>query len=201
MATLRKFEDIKAWQDAIALADAVYAATREPSFAKDFGLCDQMRRAAVSISSNIAEGFERETNVEFARFLAIAKGSAGELRSQLYVARNAGYIDTECFDSLYTLSTEIGRRLAHFMSYLKRSPTTPPPAASNDGPAVLKRGRSPLQTPPLAASNDGPAVFKRGRSTLQTTATPSSNAGATRFQRAPRALQTPPPAASNPLPL
>jgi four helix bundle protein len=196
MATLRKFEDIKAWQDAIALADAVYAATREPSFAKDFGLCDQMRRAAVSVSSNIAEGFERETNVEFARFLTIAKGSAGELRSQLYVARNAGYIDNECFDSLYTLSTEIGRRLAHFISYLKRSPSTPPSAASNDGPAVLKRGRSTLQTPPPAASSH---YFKRAPRTLQTTATPSSNAGATRFQRAHRALQTPPPAASNPL--
>jgi four helix bundle protein len=119
MSTIRKFEDLQAWKDAIALADAIYAETRKPAFAKDFGLVDQMRRAAVSISSNIAEGFERESNQEFVRFLSIAKGSAGELRSQLHVARHAGYIDDERFADLYALLSETGRRLAHFISYLQ----------------------------------------------------------------------------------
>ena len=119
MATIRKFEDIQAWQNAIALADAIYAETRRPAFAKDYGLADQMRRSAVSVSSNIAEGFERESNQEFVRFLSIAKGSAGELRSQLYVARNAGYIDADRFHELHALASEVGRILAHFITYLK----------------------------------------------------------------------------------
>lgn len=119
MPTIRKFEDLQAWKDAIALADAIYAETRTPAFARDFGLVDQMRRAAVSISSNIAEGFERESNQEFVRFLSIAKGSAGELRSQLHVANHAGYIDDERFAALYALLAETGRRLAHFISYLQ----------------------------------------------------------------------------------
>ena len=119
MPTIRKFEDLQAWKDAIAIADAIYAETRTPPFARDFGLVDQMRRAAVSISSNIAEGFERESNQEFVRFLSIAKGSAGELRSQLHVAKHAGYIDDERFANLYALLAETGRRLAHFISYLQ----------------------------------------------------------------------------------
>ena len=119
MATIRKFEDIQAWQNAIALADAIYAETRRPSFSKDHGLADQMRRSAVSVSSNIAEGFERESNQEFVRFLSIAKGSAGELRSQLYIARNAGYIDADRFRELHSLASEVGRILAHFITYLK----------------------------------------------------------------------------------
>ncbi len=119
MPTIRKFEDLQAWKDAIALADAIYAETRAPAFAKDFGLVDQMRRAAVSVSSNIAEGFERESNQEFVRFLSIAKGSAGELRSQLHVAKHAGHIDDERFAELYALLSETGRRLAHFISYLQ----------------------------------------------------------------------------------
>ena len=170
MPTIRKFEDIQAWKDAIALADAVYAATREPSFAKDFGLCDQIRRAAVSISSNIAEGFERESNQEFARFLAIAKGSAGELRSQLHIARNVGYLDNRRFDSLYSLASEIGRSLSHFISYLqsvdaadfkraRSSPQTPAKRASNVATGDFKRGQRPLPTPPKAASNVGAADF------------------------------------------
>ena len=174
MPTIRKFEDIQAWKDAIALADSIYAATREPSFARDFGLCDQMRRAAVSISSNIAEGFERESSQEFMRFLSIAKGSAGELRSQLYIARNLGYIDEDRFSTLYVLATETGRRLAHFIGYLQndtqkrkfkgasravgKSLAKPD---SNARGAGLERGN--------AASNGGEAALERGLSPLWTT--------------------------------
>ena len=156
MPTIRKFEDIQAWKEAIALADSVYAATREPAFARDFGLCDQMRRAAVSISSNVAEGFERESAREFVRFLSIAKGSAGELRSQLYIARNLGYIDEERFSSLAVRATEISRRLAHFIDYLQK----------DEQPR--QRGRAPLPTPPKAASNAREAGFQRGEAASNT---------------------------------
>ena len=101
MARIEKFEDIDAWQRARQLAKAVYAVTSEGKFARDFGLRDQIQRAAVSVMSNIAEGFERGGDVEFRRFLAIAKGSAGEFKTQLYVALDAGLIDQTAFDSLY----------------------------------------------------------------------------------------------------
>ena len=134
MPTIRKFEDLQAWKDAIALADAIYAETRTPAFSGDFGLVDQMRRAAVSISSNIAEGFERESNQEFVRFLSIAKGSAGELRSQLHVAKHAGYIGDERFAELYALLSETGRRLAHFISYLQNDIKSRKPPRTNRTP-------------------------------------------------------------------
>ena len=86
MAKIEKFEDIQSWQKARTLTKEIYGVTLTGAFAKDFGLRDQIRRAAVSILSNIAEGFERGGDKEFLQFMAIAKGSAGELRAQLYVA-------------------------------------------------------------------------------------------------------------------
>ncbi|HQO65044.1 MAG TPA: four helix bundle protein, partial [Syntrophorhabdus sp.] len=100
MAKIEKFEDIEAWEKARRIAKNVYAACRQVEFSRDFGLRDQMQRAAVSIMSNIAEGFERGTNKEFIQFLFIAKGSAGEVRSQLYLALDLGYINQDVFDSL-----------------------------------------------------------------------------------------------------
>ncbi|PSQ92571.1 MAG: four helix bundle protein, partial [Bacteroidetes bacterium SW_4_67_19] len=85
MATFHRFEDIESWQKARRLARRIYELTGNGDFARDFGLRDQIRRAAVSIMSNIAEGFERGSRREFARFLDIAKASAGEVRSPLYV--------------------------------------------------------------------------------------------------------------------
>ena len=92
MATMKRFEEIVAWQEARKLACMVYRLTSAGGFAKDFGLRDQIRRAAVSIGSNIAEGFERNGNKEFGKFLWIAKGSAGEVVSQLYTAVDVGYV-------------------------------------------------------------------------------------------------------------
>ncbi len=92
MATFKKFEDIKAWQKSRELTNEIYEATAQGDFARDFGLKDQIRRAAVSIMSNIAEGFERSGTGEFVQFLAIAKGSSGEVRSQLYVALDQQYL-------------------------------------------------------------------------------------------------------------
>ena len=120
MATITKFEDIEAWQKARELTRDVYAASNIGLFAKDYGLRDQMRRAVVSIMSNIAEGFERGGDVEFRRFLAIAKGSAGEVKAQLYVALDAGLIDQTTFDSLYKSATETGNLIGGFMKYLSK---------------------------------------------------------------------------------
>lgn len=120
MAKIERFEDIEAWQKAKELTSAVYAVSNEGPFSRDFGLRDQIRRAAVSVMSNIAEGFERGGDVEFRRFLAIAKGSAGEVKAQLYVALDAGMIDQATFDSLYKKAAETGNLVGGFMRYLTK---------------------------------------------------------------------------------
>ncbi len=106
---IERFEDFLAWQKARGLTAAAYRMTGGGEFARDFGLRDQIRRASVSIMSNIAEGFERGTPSEFQRFLSIAKASCAELRSHLYVALDAGYLNREDFDSMYARAVEVGR--------------------------------------------------------------------------------------------
>lgn len=119
MAKIERFEDIDGWKKARALTNRVYAVTNTGAFARDFGLRDQIRRASVSIMSNIAEGYERGAgDKEFARFLSIAKGSAGEVRAQLYVALDVGYLTRDEFDELTQLATETSRLLSRFMQYL-----------------------------------------------------------------------------------
>jgi len=118
MATIRRFEDIEAWQTARQVSRLVYSLTRTRPFAQDFGLRDQIRRAAVSIMSNIAEGFESRTQALFVELLGRAKGSAGELRSQAYVARDAGYITQSQFEQLFELAEKCSRQISRFMSYL-----------------------------------------------------------------------------------
>lgn len=120
MATIERFEDIEAWRKARELARDVYALSSDGPLARDFGLRDQIRRAAVSVMSNIAEGFERGGDVEFRRFLSIAKGSAGEVKAQLYVALDAGMISQDVFDSLYNRAAETGNLIGGFMRYLGR---------------------------------------------------------------------------------
>ena len=90
MSTIDKFEDMEVWQNARSITKKTYICSGSGQFSKDYGLRDQIQRAAVSIMSNIAEGFERGSNKEFIQFLFIAKGSAGEVRSQLYVALDLG---------------------------------------------------------------------------------------------------------------
>ena len=121
MATIEKLEDIEAWQKARKLTREVYAASNTGLFAKDYGLRDQIRRAAVSIMSNIAEGFERGGDKEFGQFIAQAKGSSAEVRAQLYVALDQGYIDKLAFDRLAELTIQINRMLAGLMKYLRNS--------------------------------------------------------------------------------
>ena len=121
MKKIKKFEDIESWKSARKLTNEVYKATSIGGFVRDFGLKDQIRRASVSILSNIAEGFERGNDKEFAHFLAIAKGSTGEVRAQLYVALDQGYLPTGTFEQLTSLAIEIGELLSGFMRYLSQS--------------------------------------------------------------------------------
>lgn len=121
MATFKKFEDIKAWKKARELTRKIYGASNQGHFARDFGLRDQFRRAAVSIMSNIAEGYDRNGTGEFIQFLAIAKGSTAEVQSQLYVAFDQTYIDRPELDELKGLACETGRMIGGLMSYLRNS--------------------------------------------------------------------------------
>jgi four helix bundle protein len=109
MAAVTKFEDLVAWQKARALTRDIYRLTNSGDFSRDFGLKDQIRRAAVSIMSNIAEGFERKRPAEFHQMLSIAKASCAEVRSQLYVALDTGYLREDEFHSAVKLAEEVAR--------------------------------------------------------------------------------------------
>ena len=119
MSAIIRFEDIQAWQKAKLLVRRIYEVTREGIFAKDFALRDQLRRAAISMMSNIAEGFARRTSKEFANFLNMAHGSAAEVQSQLYIARDLGYITETRFHELYQLAEEVSKMVQGFIDYLK----------------------------------------------------------------------------------
>ena len=106
---VEKFEDLIAWQKARKLTGRIYKTTDQGDFAHDYGLKDQIRRAAVSTMSNIAEGFERGGSAEFHRFLVMAKGSCAELRNQLYIASDVSYIPADTFESLMREAVEVGR--------------------------------------------------------------------------------------------
>ena len=97
---VKNFEELEIWKEARRLTYEIYDLSKAPRFSKDFGLRDQMQRAAVSIMSNIAEGFERGGNQEFVQFLYVAKGSCGERRSQLYVALDQEHVDQKVADNL-----------------------------------------------------------------------------------------------------
>jgi len=121
MAKIERFEDIVAWQKARELVREVYQISNDGRFAKDYGLRDQLRRAAVSVMLNIAEGFARKTNKEFIQFLVIAHGSAAEMQSALYVALDQKYITQEQFAVLYKLVDETSKMLMGFSSYLRKN--------------------------------------------------------------------------------
>lgn len=109
MGRVERFEDLIAWQRARELTKQIYLISGTGDFAKDWGLRDQIRRASVSVMSNVAEGFDRAGRAEFHQFLVIAKGSCAEVRAQLYVALDAGYIGKEQFDRIYVVAEETGR--------------------------------------------------------------------------------------------
>jgi four helix bundle protein len=112
---IERFEDIIAWKKAEQLTLLIYSIF---SKCKDFGFRDQIQRASISIMNNIAEGFERKTNNDLKHFLFISKGSCGEVRSMLYIAKNQNYIDKEQFSTIYTLCIEISKILSGFIKTL-----------------------------------------------------------------------------------
>jgi len=117
---IERFEDIVAWQLARALCREIYVVTERQPFARDFALRDQIRRAAISVPSNIAEGFERFRPTEFHQFLSIAKGSVGELRTQLYLAFDIGYIDEQTRTSLFERADETARKIGALRASIDR---------------------------------------------------------------------------------
>jgi four helix bundle protein len=121
MTTIKNFEELIAWQKARELAGNVYKLTRQDKFSRDFGLRDQIQRAASSVMHNIAEGFESGSDPEFVRFLKMARRSAGEVQSELYLALDVSYITEEELKKTYTLATEVKRLINGMMTYLRKT--------------------------------------------------------------------------------
>lgn len=121
---ITKFEDLKIWQLALKITKEIYDVTSTKEFSKDFSLKDQIRRAVISISSNIVEGFEKNNNNEFIRFLKTAKGSAGETRNQLYIAFAVGYLSKLEFDKLNSELTDLSNQIGKLISYLNKEKLT-----------------------------------------------------------------------------
>jgi len=122
MAGTARFEEIEAWKTARQLTNLVYALGKAAGFNRDFGLQDQIRRASISVMSNIAEGFESRTDVQFINFLGMARASAGEVRAQLYVALDQKYITEEQFKESCALAESCARQIARFIAYLEANP-------------------------------------------------------------------------------
>jgi four helix bundle protein len=121
MGKIERFEDIESWKIAREITRLIYEESSTGNFSKDFALVNQIRRASISILSNIAEGFERGGNKEFLNFLAIAKGSCGEVRAQLYVALDQNYIDEKRFKEISSKLSETSRMISGLMKYLQQS--------------------------------------------------------------------------------
>ena len=120
MGKFNSFEEINSWQKARLFNKRIYEITDCVIFKKDYDLVRQIRRASISISSNIAEGYERNTDKEFIYFLYVAKASAGEVRSQLYLALDLNYITKEEFDELFEKVSDISKLISGFIKYLNK---------------------------------------------------------------------------------
>jgi four helix bundle protein len=119
MPSIHRFEDIEAWREARVLTKTIYELTRDGVFAKDFGLASQIQRASVSVMTNIVEGFDSGSNLEFRRFLGYARRSASEVQSHLYVALDQGYLKAEEFDGLYERAEKVRRMVTSLSRYLR----------------------------------------------------------------------------------
>ncbi len=122
MTSAERFEDLDVWKRSRELANFIYDVSETGAFSKDYGLRDQMRRAAVSIMSNIGEGFESHTQALFVQLLARAKGSAGELRAQLYLAHDRNYLVKDDFDKALEQTEICSKQLTRFIQYLESKP-------------------------------------------------------------------------------
>src|ERR1044072_8149852 len=121
MSSFRRFEEIEAWKLARVLTNDIYDVTSKSLFNRDYALRDQMRRASISIVSNMAEGYERDGDKEFVQFLFVAKGSCGEVRAQLYLAHDRQYLCDEEFHALSDKATELSCVIAGLIKYLRNS--------------------------------------------------------------------------------
>jgi len=121
MGTFKSFEDMEVWQKAREMVSEIYRLTNKAGFSKDYNLVNQIRKSAVSVASNIAEGAERDGNRELINFLYIAKGSCGEMRCQLYIALDLKYMDQDKFGDLNERTKEISRSLNKLIRYLRES--------------------------------------------------------------------------------
>ena len=124
MVAIQRFEELEAWKLARALTNDIYDATLVGEFNRDFSLRDQIRRASISIVSNIAEGYERDGDKEFVQFLYIAKGSCGEVRAQLYLAYDRNYLRREQFATLSSKAVQISKVISGLIKYLRQSQIT-----------------------------------------------------------------------------
>ena len=124
MVAIQRFEDLEAWKLARGLTNDIYDVTSTGEFSRDFSLRDHIRRASISIVSNIAEGYERDGDKEFVQFLYIAKGSCGEVRAQLYLAYDRNYLTPEKFATLSSKAVQISRVISGLIKYLRKSQIT-----------------------------------------------------------------------------
>jgi four helix bundle protein len=124
MVAIQRFEDLEAWKLARQLTNDIYDVTLAGDFSRDFSLRDQIRRASISIVSNIAEGYERDGDKEFLQFLYIAKGSCGEVRAQLYLAHDRKYLSSEQFAALSSKAVQTSRVISGLIKYLRQSQIT-----------------------------------------------------------------------------
>lgn len=120
---IQRFEELECWQLGRELTNGVYALTREGKAAKDFAYIDQIRRAAMSVMNNIAEGHERGSNKDFVKFLYIARGSAGEVRNMLYIGSDQGYLDKSTHEKLQELSIRASKACYGLIRYLSKNLT------------------------------------------------------------------------------
>jgi four helix bundle protein len=135
-----RFEDLEVWRDAFELSFEIYRASGRDAFVRDFALRDQIRRASISVSSNIAEGFESRTDPMFREYLGRAKASAGELRSQLYLARRVNHLDDETFQRLVSQASSVSRQIGGLIKYLDQC-ITAKRHTRPFGPTALDRNR------------------------------------------------------------
>jgi four helix bundle protein len=121
MAKIERFEDLQSWQKARKTTNAIYDLTEQPKFAKDYRLAGQIQGAAGSIMHNIAEGFDAGSNPEFIRFLKMARRSASEVQSELYLALDRNFITQDQLTTTYNLATEVKRLINGMIGYLRKS--------------------------------------------------------------------------------
>jgi len=157
VSSARRFEDLLAWQKARSLAAAIYRVTRKRDLARDFGLAGQLQRAAASIMPNLAEGFERNSRAEFHYFVSTAKGSCAEVRSLLYLAGDAGYLDPGEFEQLLQQAEEVGRLIGGLRVSIERrgsagfpseKVTSPTKQAPHSAPSTRDLQSEKLTAPP-----------------------------------------------------